>query len=264
MWKRTMLICLVLLIGAPAVMAADGPEIAKRIAEWNDGTVRMTFASRDGVCGDGRGSISFDGSRFHSHCGDNDWGWERDCDEGPVRVSLKVRDGEVVRIKTRVGGRWRETDGELLDLGEVTPQDAADFLLDLAKDARGSVAEDAILPAILARDVVVWPGIMEVARDDSRPDDVRRSAIFWLGQLAGDKATESLVKLVEDDDEDLEVREAAVFALSQGREKASMRYLIEIARTNRHPQLREHALFWLAQRDDPEVLDLFEQILLDN
>jgi len=264
MWKRTILSCLVVLAGVPVAAAASGRDVARRVADWNDGTVWMTFASRDGVCGDGRGSISFDGSRFHSNCTHDDWEWKRDCDEGPVRVSLKVRDGEVVRIKTRVGGSWREADVEVLDLGEVTPQDAADFLLDLTKNARESVAEDAILPAILARDVVVWPGILEVARDDARPEDVRRSAIFWLGQLAGDKTTEGLVKLVEDDDEDLEIREAAVFALSQGREKESMRYLIQIARTNRHPQLREHALFWLAQRDDPEVLDLFEQILLGN
>jgi hypothetical protein len=259
--KRWLCACVAVLVAVASVAAAGERSISERIAGWKDGTVRLTFAARDGVCGDGSGSISFDGSRFHSGC-DDDWGWERECEEEPVRVAVRVRDGEIVRIKTRVGGSWRGAGDGVLDLGEVSPQDAADFLLDLAGEARGSVAEDAILPAILARDVVVWPRVLEIAREHSRDEDVRRSAVFWLGQLAGEKATQGLVELVEDDDEDLEVREAAVFALSQGRTRESLRYLMQIARTNRHPQIRKQALFWLAQRDDPEVLDLFEEILL--
>jgi hypothetical protein len=250
--------------GAAAAPAVGGPEIEKAVASLGDGTVRMTYAARIGVCGDGSSSISFDGGNsWHVSRGRHD-GWERECDEGPVRVSMRVRDGEVVRIKTRVGGHWRPAGEGVVDLGEISPKEAADFLLDIAWHSRRPVAEDAILPAILARDVEVWPRVLEIARDEVAPADVREVAVFWLGQLAGDKATEGLVSIVGDDDEDLEVRQAAVFALSQGHGRSHAEYLMKIARTNPHPEIRKSAMFWLAQRDDPEVLDFFEEILLGN
>jgi hypothetical protein len=263
MLKRSMLLSFVLCCAALPSTAAGGGVIEDGVATIGDGTVRMTFTARDGVCGDGDRSVSFCGTGYHtSRFHDDDDDWERECDEGPVRVSLKVRDGEVVRIRTRVGGVWHRAGDDVLDLGDVSPKDATDFLLDLVKNAKESVAEDAILPAILARDVVVWPRLMKIARNDDRPGDVRQSAVFWLGQLAGQKVTEGLVALVGDDAENMEVRETAVFALSQRHGSENTHHLARIARTNRHPQLRKQALFWLAQRDDPLVLDIFEEILL--
>jgi len=260
MFKQILIV--VACFGAVATVAtADDIDIKKAVEQMDEGTIRITFAARDGVCGDGDHSISFDGESRHVSHGHYDDDWERDCDDGPVRVSLKVRDGEVVRVRTRVGGSWRSAGENTVDLGEVPARDAAEFMLDLVEHARESVAEDAILPVILARDVVVWPQILDVARDDDRPEDVRKSAVFWLGQLAGEKATEGLVKIIDDDDVEMEVRETAVFALSQCR-GTSYEDLMVIARTNRHPQLRKQAMFWLAQNDDPEVLEFFEEILL--
>lgn len=262
MLMPTTLTSLISLVALAVAAAAGGSDIENAVKELGDGTVRITFAARDGVCGDGGSAISFDGGNsWHVHKWHDDE-WERDCEEGPVRVSIRVRDGEVVRMKTRVGGSWRSAGEGVVDLGEVSPQDAADLLLDIAEHSRRSVAEDAILPAILARDVVAWPRILEIARNDDRPEDVREVAVFWLGQLAGEKASEGLVSIVEDDDVDMEVREAAVFALSPGHGRKSADFLMKIGRTNRHPELRKSAMFWLAQSDDPEVLDFFEEILL--
>ncbi len=266
MLKRVAGCCALICLLALASVSASSRDIRSAIEDHGDGYVRMTFAARDGVCGNGWNSISMNGSNisFHSHHDDDDDRWREDCDEGPVRVLMKVRDGEIYKLKTRVGGKWRNTDDDDLDLGMIASEEAADFFLSLAEDGRGPVAEDAILPAILARDVVVWRRLLKIARRDNRPTDVRESAVFWLGQLAGEKATEGLVALVDDDDEDLEVREAAVFALSQCEGRRNTRRLVEIARTNPHPQIRKQALFWLADRDDPEVLDIFEEILLDD
>ncbi len=251
-----------LMLAAVVATAAAGSVIDDAVEKMDEGTILLQFEARDGVCGDGRSSISLGGEgTWYVSDGHYD-GWERDCDEGPVRVSMRIRDGRVVRVKTRVGGTPRSAGDSVVDLGEVPPEAAVDFFLGLARNARASVAEDAILPAILARDVVVWPRVLEIARDDDRPEDVRESSVFWLGQLAGDKATEGLKSIVDDDDEDMEIREAAVFALSQGNSRKSAGYLMEIARSNRHPEIRRNAMFWLAQRDDPEVLDFFEEILL--
>jgi HEAT repeat protein len=56
------------------------------------------------------------------------------------------------------------------------------------------------------------------------------------------------------------VRESAVFALSQQHE-AGVPELIHIARTNRDPEIRRKAIFWLGQSNDPRALALFEDLL---
>jgi HEAT repeat protein len=106
--------------------------------------------------------------------------------------------------------------------------------------------------------------VLALAKNRSRPEEVREQAVFWLGQLASEKATAGLTQIVDDNHEDLEIREAAIFSLSQRGEEVGIPTLTHIATTSRHPQLREHALFWLAQYDDPRVIDFFEQILLED
>jgi HEAT repeat protein len=132
----------------------------------------------------------------------------------------------------------------------------------MAIDARPAVFEEALFAATLAREAVIWPDLLNIAQNQEVDSDLRQQAVFWLGQLAGDKATEGLVNILEDDDEDLEVREHAIFALSHRDPHGCIPHLSRIACTSKHPQLREQALFWLAKIDDPRVLALFEKILL--
>jgi HEAT repeat protein len=57
------------------------------------------------------------------------------------------------------------------------------------------------------------------------------------------------------------VRKQAVFALSQRPSDEAVPALIRIARSNREPEIRRTALFWLGQSEDPRALGLFEEIL---
>jgi HEAT repeat protein len=85
--------------------------------------------------------------------------------------------------------------------------------------------------------------------------------VFWLGQAAGDAATKGLTEIVEDGGQDREVRESAVFALSQRPHDEGVPVLIKIAKENKDPDLRRKAIFWLGQSDDPRALSLFEELL---
>ena len=64
------------------------------------------------------------------------------------------------------------------------------------------------------------------------------------------------------DDEEQEVRDAAIFALSQRPENQAIGSLIEIARSAEQAESRQSAMFWLAQTDDERVVSFFEEILL--
>ncbi len=267
MYKPGRHVTLVVLLAVAGTGLAQASDLAQQIADFESGEVRFEFASRDGVFGDGGSIIVVDGSLTRIHgthyisCDDDENDWREDCEEGPVRISMRVRDGRVNKIRYWVAGQWRRARGDVLDLGEVEPQAAADYLLRLTREARRSVAEDCILPATLARDVVVWPELLEIARDRQLDDEVRSSAVFWLGQQVGDKVTAGLAALVDDDDEELQLREAAIFALHNRDSGRRFDALSRIALESRHPQLRRSALFWLAESESPRVLDLFEEIL---
>jgi HEAT repeat protein len=60
---------------------------------------------------------------------------------------------------------------------------------------------------------------------------------------------------------DREVREQAVFALSQRPRDEGVPALIRIAKTHNDPEIRRRAIFWLGQSNDPRALALFEELL---
>jgi hypothetical protein len=248
---------------------ATAQRLGLRVASASDGTVHLSFAARPGVCGNGRNVIAVECAgrtcgRQRIMFGGNVAGdeVEYDCEPGPVRVSLTVRGGRVLSLRTYVGGRWVTPPGPgVTDLGIVSPRDATDFLLGLARGADGRVGEDAILPATFADSVMVWPALLELARAEQVPRGTRRQAVFWLGQAASAAATPGLADLVDDGGVDHDVREQAVFALSQQPHDAGIPALIRIARSHPEPAVRRKAIFWLGQSGDPRALALFEELL---
>jgi hypothetical protein len=246
--SRTVGVAAMLVALAAAPVAAQS--LAERVAAAKSGTVRFSFETRDGVCGNGRNvSIRDDGDSSE---------WTSDCEPGPARVLLKVERGTVRSLETRVGGRWRSGTGAT-DLGTVDPGEAARYLISLAETLRTD-GGDAVFAATLARGVTTWPDLLRLARDERVPDDTRKGAVFWLGQAAGEAATAALDSIVVEPG-DREVRKAAVFALSQRPDEEGVPALIRVARTNPDPQLRRDAMFWLGQSEDPRALELFEEVL---
>ena len=82
-----------------------------------------------------------------------------------------------------------------------------------------------------------------------------------MGQASADEALEGLRSLL--DDPESEVRQTALFALSENQGEAAVPLLMEVAQGNGDPELRRAAFFWLSQKDDPQVLAFFERILRD-
>jgi HEAT repeat protein len=255
-------------LGVLVGSAARAQGIGRRVSTAPDGKVRMTFASRAGVCGNGSNNISMD-------CDDGDCGhhgtWndaDRDvdvttcpCEEGPVRIVLRIASGKVTRIRAYVGGDWKPAETGTTDLGVVGDKEAVAYLLELARTSTSHVGEEAIFPATLADSVTVWPDLFKLARSDDVPRATRKSAVFWIGQAAGVAVTKGLDSLAQASDVDRDVRESAVFALSQQRNDVGVPALIAIARTNKDPDIRKKAIFWLGQSDDPRALALFQELL---
>ncbi len=222
-----------------------------------DGTYRFTYPVREGVHGDGSRRvihIDEDGDGFEM--------WDAELDQGPARVEVEILDGEVRDVDVRVGGRARRGRDDAVDLGEVDPVRAARTLLRIVATARERAAAEAVHGAVIARGATVWPELLAVVQDRSRPDEVRQDALFWVARDAAEAAVGPLSELVDAEDEDVELREHAVFAISQLPEETALPLLLDIARGHRHPEVQRAAFIWLADYDDPEVLNLFEEILV--
>lgn len=250
---------------ASATLPAQG--IARRVSQVKDGTVRMSFASRSDVCGNGAGNIST-GNGAHGtvssgggHTTTRHNEWEDECEAGPVRVALDIADGKPVALRAYVGGRWR-AGSDITDLGTVPVKDAVDYLLDDLARAEGKVASEAIFPATIADSVVVWPRLLTLAKDDSRSRSVRKQAVFWVSQAAGEKATDGLKDVVGDAAADQDVRLQAVFALSQRPKDEGIPALLDVAKNSRDPKIRKQAIFWLGQSGDPRAIAYFEAVLV--
>jgi hypothetical protein len=243
------LLLLALGVTAPAADLV-GQSLAARIDRVPEGTVRFAYPARPGVCGDGHRNITFRQNESDE--------WTRGCDDGPVRIALDRAGGKTVSLRAYVGGQWRGS--AAADLGAVPAAEAAGWLLALA-ERNEPASEKAVFPATLADGVETWPALLKIARDDRVTRKTRRTATFWLGQAAGEAATRGLAAIVADDRADREVQESAIFALSQRPRGEGVPALIRVARSNRDPQLRKTALFWLGQSEDPAALALFEELL---
>ena len=171
---------------------AGAQSIADQVGRAPDGTVRMSYVARPGVCGDGGGMIRTGRSTMHisghsvstSSGDDDDDVSDCPCDDGPVRVALRVRDHRVVALRTYVGGQWK-ANGSVVDLGTVRPTAAVDYLLTLASRTDGEASRDAIFPATIADSVEVWPRLLTLARNESSHPRTPPRAVVLVLRVSG-------------------------------------------------------------------------------
>jgi HEAT repeat protein len=102
--------------------------------------------------------------------------------------------------------------------------------------------------------------LIRVAETDS-DNELKKQALFWIGQRAGQRSLEVLGKTVESDDADTDVQKQAVFAISQRPKDEAVPLLIKIAKTHAKPEVRKQAMFWLGQTGDPRALEFFKEVL---
>ena len=93
--------------------------------------------------------------------------------------------------------------------------------------------------------------LIEKARDTGEPISMRKNALFWAGQKKS-TPTKDLAAFYRATTSD-ELREHAIFVLSQRGDEAAFNELMRIAREDSDKRMRSRALFWLGQKDDPRV-----------
>jgi hypothetical protein len=238
---------------ALAASRSGAQSLASRVDAVRDGRVLMTFDARPGVCGDGQGGTWIQSSRNGYSSGNRQY----TCIAGPVRVAIGRADKQTVSVRKWVGGRW-SAGGSDVDIGVVSPTEAARYLLALAHTVGGNNAGDAVSAAAFADVADVSPELASLVRDDAASLEARKQALFWLGQ--SDFATTDLVRLHESL-KPFALREHYTFVLSQRHEDAAIDGLIDVARHDPDTEIRKRAMFWLGQTREPKAIKFFQDIL---
>ncbi|HEX6600571.1 MAG TPA: HEAT repeat domain-containing protein [Gemmatimonadaceae bacterium] len=143
--------------------------------------------------------------------------------------------------------------------GNETPEDAA-FLRAAFDRLESPRLKDRVLMTVSQGDDAAgakW--LIDRARDERQPVEVRRKAVFWAGQ--GHARVSDIVSLYRDVQEP-RLKEHVIFVLSQRDEDSATDALMDIARNDADRVMRSKALFWLAQKNDPRVAKMIADIVM--
>ena len=106
--------------------------------------------------------------------------------------------------------------------------------------------------------------LLQIVRSD--PDqEVREQAVFWLSQVPGDETVAALDSILRDPKTPPAIQEKAIFALSQHRSARAGAVLRDFAmRRDVNTDLREKAIFWIGQSRSPDnaqfLKDLYAKV----
>ena len=191
--------------------------------------------------------------------------------EGASEVSILARFEGTAMTRLRTATPECEIDAGGLPvtwLENVKADDSAAWLASVVNGANADTRERyarVTRPALVAlgmnEGTAASRALVAIARTHSMPD-ARKDALFWLSQRAGDQLAPGAIAEAIEKDPDTAVRRQAVFALSQLPKDESIPKLIEVARSNRNPAVRQQAMFWLGQSNDPRAIKFFEDVLL--
>ncbi len=259
------------LLAAAALTAAAGPasnaqSLANRVSSAPDGRVQFTFASRPGVCGNGRtyiqtgpnsitGSISYNGVVYGNY---NDGLRADPCMPGPVRVVIDRADKQPLSIQTYVGPADSTLRG-VTDLGRVRGQEAADYLLSLSGSVDGRVGRDALLPAMLADSANTASQLVSIARNTALPRETRRSALSYMGrstdgmQTIPSSVTDPILSIARDETDNQSVRQQALSVLGRLDHGAGIPPLIQLSQQTQSYWLAKEAMSTLSRSGDPRA-----------
>ncbi len=101
--------------------------------------------------------------------------------------------------------------------------------------------------------------LLERVGDRRESVEIRKNALFWVGQMGGLQAAE-LQDLYHTLD-DMEMKLQVIFVASQASDGAAIDFLMEVARSEPDSELKRRALFWLGQSNDPRVAEFLLTII---
>lgn len=146
-------------------------------------------------------------------------------------------------------------------LGQVRIVEGKDTLVKIMFDDRNAgLRERAAFSLSQSSATDVAPLLIKQGRED-HAEEVRSKAWFWLAQTGAAESEAAILQAVKDD-ANKNVREEAIFALSQLPDDQGVTSLLKVLNDKRMDrELREKALFWLAESDSDLAYAAIDKLL---
>jgi hypothetical protein len=246
-WISSGALCLASLALEPKVFAA---ELTLPRDGWVSWQVAAVDAAPNWCCW--KSSNNFRDKNFrdapHTACKldskQDSWGNRDDETTDQVRIYARTAGGKLDRLRVLSVTCPAQAATPIRDLGTVTQNDSARWLVGLAKQKN----EDVLTALAINRGDVARDALSEIARNDTR-GETRQQAVFWLAQVRGQEGAD-IASSVMFNDKDPEVREHAAFALSQSETPRAEADLTRLLDTDKDDEVREGAVFALSQLPD--------------
>lgn len=251
---RTALALMFLALASPALAA----ELKLPRDGWSSWEVAAVEGAPAWCCWNGNGDDR-KGSWSSCKLDANSGGFGNRDDEttATMKIYARTTGGKVDRLRTLSTTCPVQAATEIRDLGAVTTDDSARWLIDLAKRddpdsaKRHRIGDDVLAALAVHRGSLARDALAAMARNDARKE-TRKEAVFWLGQARGNEGAD-IISSIMFNDKDPDVREHAAFALGQSKSPRVAADLIKLGNTDKSGDVRSQAWFWLAQNGAPEA-----------
>lgn len=247
---------------APGLSAQS---LGDRVNGASASAVVFSFSARPGVCGNGRTYIMTGNGNTYGSFYSNDITRTEPCQNGPVRVIVDRAGREIIAVQSYVGEGQLNTGAQ--DLGKVSGQQAADFLLDIAAKTEGRVGRDAIFASSLADSATTTDKMIAIARNQNLSRNTRSAALSYMswsvpaGNAVPSRAADAMVAIARDEGDNQQVRQQALSVLSRLEHGAGIPALIDLSKQQGYTWLAKQSIAALSRSGDPRARDFLRSAL---
>ena len=175
---------------------------------------------------------------------------------------LDGQNSEIRKIKlTQLYKKSKFDDYPVYWFGEVNNDESFKYLTALIKN--DNYQKKVVKPAVFVLSLHEHPKVISYLTQTAAANktfDIRKSAVFWLGQIPQEESFVALVQLFEKE-KSPKMKEKLVFSMSQHKSEKVVAQLTKIAKSDEDSEVREKAVFWLGQVDREETLNVLKNML---
>lgn len=152
----------------------------------------------------------------------------------------------------------------LIWMGRVEQEESLAFLIGLFNNLEDIEYKEDLVAAVAFHQEAdeTVPFLKKVVKSKAH-DEIRESAVFWLSQQKGSRVLGFLVDVAHHDRAE-DIREHAVFAISQVNGEEAEEALIRLAKKGGDPEVRKKAVFWLGQKASEKAARFLKDIVKDD
>jgi hypothetical protein len=169
--------------------------------------------------------------------------------DGEVQIYASIEAGKAQRIRALSPECPVRSRREVRDLGTIDGDESVAWLTTQVQHYAKQSGD--VLAAIAVHRVSSAMRYLSDLADAAPVTELRKDAIFWMGQVRIAESAGELERLMFRDDSP-EIRQHAAFSLAQSHAPTRGPALIRQGRDDRDTEVRAQAWFWLAQTGLPE------------